>query len=205
MTDERKTNEKPGEGWNQNPVAETTLSPSERPLPSFTRYTLKGQKPPTEFTPERKQRFLEELARTGLRMHSAEYAGVTIATVRRHEKEDKEFADLAIEAKDWFTDGIEAEAVRRATEGYLEPVFSQKTGKQIGVVRKFSDRLLEIILKANRPDKFRENVQHEHKHSGGVLVVPGKAITDESWEQEHGEDAAGGKAPVPVALPFEED
>lgn len=196
--------EKTGEGWNQRPSDSRAVAPSERPMPSFLRDRVL-RRPPVEFTEERQHKFLQELARTGLRGHSADVAGVTADTVRRLEEKDPEFKALAVEAKDFFVDGLEAEAIRRATEGYLEPVFSQKTGEQIGVVRKFSDRLLEVLLRAGRPDKFRDNVQHEHKHSGGVLVVPAQALTDQSWEEQHGKAASGQEAIPAPALPFKED
>ncbi len=169
--------------------------PSQKATPGFLR---EYRKPNVEFTDERKQKFLIELAKTGLRSHSADVAGVTIVTVRRHEEKDEEFAELAKEAKEYFVDGLESEAIRRATEGVIEPVFSQKTGEQIGVIRKYSDRLLEVLLRAGRPDKFRDQVSHEHKHTGGVLVVPGKALDDKSWEENFGTDAAGGNHPLPI-------
>lgn len=33
-------------------------------------------------------------------------------------------------------------------------------GVQVGTRRVFSDRMLELILKAERPDKYRERVDH---------------------------------------------
>lgn len=47
---------------------------------------------------------------------------------------------------------LEDEAVRRATEGILEPVFYQ--GVKCGAVRRFSDGLLQFLLRGFRPGKY---------------------------------------------------
>lgn len=40
------------------------------------------------------------------------------------------------------------------------------------------------MLKANRPDKYRENVKVDHAVSGGVLLLAAKAPTsEEEWEE----------------------
>jgi hypothetical protein len=52
------------------------------------------------------------------------------------------------------TDALEDEAVRRAVEGVIKPVFHQ--GKRVGTLRVFSDPLLMFLLRARRPDKFAD-------------------------------------------------
>jgi len=51
---------------------------------------------------------------------------------------------------------LEDEAIRRAREGYDEPVFYQ--GQMTGTIRKYSDTLLIFLLKGAMPAKYRENV-----------------------------------------------
>lgn len=63
--------------------------------------------------------------------------------------------DAAYEAGN---DAIEAEVHRRAVTGWEEPVFQQ--AKQVGVVRKYSDRMLELLAKKRIP-AFRENQKIE--------------------------------------------
>ena len=46
--------------------------------------------------------------------------------------------------------------MRRALEGGEEPVFYQ--GKIVGSVRKYSDTLLMFMLKARRPERYRDRV-----------------------------------------------
>jgi len=71
------------------------------------------------------------------------------------------FAELAEGVKDRIADSLEQEAIRRGRDGWLEPVFYK--GDEVGEIRKFSDLLVIFMLKALRPDKYRErtNVQHE--------------------------------------------
>lgn len=91
------------------------------------------------------------------------------------------------EAHEKACDRLEKEAVRRAVEGWEEPVYGSGGpgvgSVQVGAVRKYSDRMLEIMLKARRPERFRE--RHDFTSAGekmgvGVLVVPGIAA-GEDW------------------------
>jgi hypothetical protein len=52
---------------------------------------------------------------------------------------------------------LEDEARRRAYEGWEEPVWHK--GVNCGTVRKFSDTLLIVLLKAHMPEKYRENIK----------------------------------------------
>ena len=62
------------------------------------------------------------------------------------------------------TQRLERVAFERAAEGWDEPVFHD--GAQCGVKRKFSDTLAIFLLKARRPEVYRE--RHEITHSGEV-------------------------------------
>lgn len=65
------------------------------------------------------------------------------------------------------TEFFEEEATRRAILGTEEPVWYQ--GKQVGTVRKPSDRLMELMLKARAPEKYRERVDVQHS---AVAMTP---------------------------------
>ena len=81
---------------------------------------------------------------------------VNWGTVQAYKKWHPQFYELW-EASRACGDGVrqerrEAEADRRAMQGWEEPVF--QGGVQVGAVRKYSDKLLELQLKANNPKKY---------------------------------------------------
>ena len=81
-------------------------------------------------------------------------------TMRDHKARDAEFAaawELAYEAG---TDAFEDVGRQRAVAGVARPVFYQ--GVQVGETIEASDRLLELFLKARRPEKYRERVDVQH-------------------------------------------
>lgn len=188
------TKDKIGEGWNQPELeSEEDLEndPTTDLIPRQPIPVGMARKSYVPFDEDRQNAFLKAFAETGRYKHACELSNVSYQAVRSMMNESKEFKELVEEAHMFYADNLEQEALRRAVDGYLEPVFSQKTGTQIGVVRKFSDRLLEILLKAHRPEKFRDNVQVDHKHSGGVLVVPAGNLSPEQWERQYGDQVAG--------------
>jgi len=52
---------------------------------------------------------------------------------------------------------LEDEAVRRATEGTLEPVFYQ--GIKCGAVRRYSDGLMQFLLRGFKPQKYSSKAE----------------------------------------------
>lgn len=137
----------------------------------------------------RRTAFLREFARTGVVAAAVRAAGVGPDVVK-HWRKDPAFRELYDEAREEAADALEQEARRRALDGYDEPVLYRglptiardpATGEErLLTVRRYSDQLLAILLKAARPEKFRENHSVEVEARGGVLVVPA-AIDPESW------------------------
>lgn len=77
----------------------------------------------------------------------------------------KELYDLTAEQA---LGALEDEAVRRAYEGTLKPVY--QGGKKVGTIREYSDTLLIILLKARAPEKYKERVHQEQTgKSGGPI------------------------------------
>jgi len=135
----------------------------------------------------RKQKFLVALAQTGVVGTSAARAGLSVRTLKSIRKTDREFAELWDDAIDFAADVAENEAFHRGVHGEVEPVFFK--GAQVGEVIRKSDRMLELVLKARRPEKFRENFKVETSVSGGVLVIPA-ATSQDSWEVEAAKEQA---------------
>lgn len=109
--------------------------------------------------------FLAAFALVGNISDAAKNAGVARQT-HYEWMNDPEYRLAYREARAQAADGLEREARRRAMVGVEEPVFYR--GKIVGHVRKLSDRLLQMLLRAYRPRRFRENIKTEH--SGGVSL-----------------------------------
>lgn len=115
--------------------------------------------------------FLDELARRGVVSHACNAAGIDRHTAYDWRKTDDAFAAAWQAALDTAIDAAEAEAYRRGVEGWDEPVYGRVARDQdgeIGTIRKYSDAMLGLILKANRPEKYRERT--DVHHSGGIAV-----------------------------------
>ena len=100
--------------------------------------------------------FLSHFAQHGNVLHACREARIGRTTFYGWLKSDPRFAVIYAEATEDAVDVLEAEAKRRAVDGYTEPVY--QGGKQVGEVRKFSDNLLITLLKGKRPDVYRERL-----------------------------------------------
>lgn len=115
--------------------------------------------------------FLEELARRGIVSDACKAAGIARPTAYEWRDADAEFAKAWTEALEVAIERAEAEAYRRGVEGWDEPVYGRVAKDQdgeIGTIRRHSDAMLNLILKANKPDKYRERT--DVHHSGAVQI-----------------------------------
>lgn len=123
--------------------------------------------------------FLANLAENCNVSEAARAAGIHRRTAYTHRDQDSAFAadwDAAVEDG---VDLLEAEARRRALKGTVKPVFYQ--GEECGGVREYSDTLMIFLLKAHRPERFRDNVKVEHEGDLGVTVR-----YSDDWRNEGG-------------------
>jgi hypothetical protein len=110
---------------------------------------------PNKTIQPKKRAFLRAYAETGGNISkAAEAAGITRWTHYEWLRIDPDYPDLFEDARTQAGDTLEAEATRRAVEGVLEPVFYQ--GQEVGAVRRYSDTLLIVRLKAAKPEEYRE-------------------------------------------------
>lgn len=145
---------------------------------------------PAEYTWARHLKVCETIAECGQKYLSCELNGFHYETVLtrmniQSEHGDERWRQAWNSALERYRDNLENEARRRAWEGVKTPVFHQ--GKIVGHVQKHSDRLMESLLRAERPEKFRDNVKMETEVTGGVLVVPERMSVEEFMKQ-HGGD-----------------
>lgn len=128
-----------------------------------------------------KPRFLAAFRETGLVKDACEVAGVGRRTVYDHRQRDEDFALAWAEVEQETTEQMEREAYRRGVEGVVEPIVS--AGKHVTDVRRYSDTLLIFMLKARKPETYRDNVRIEH--SGRIdKRVKVELPDDDAWHRE---------------------
>jgi hypothetical protein len=124
--------------------------------------------------PARLEKFVEALAEACTITEACRRAVVGRSTVYEIREADPDFAarwDAAVESG---TEKLEAEAIRRAHRGFSKPVWHK--GKRVGVEQQYSDTLLIFMLKARRPDVYRERFEMTGKN-GAPLVQPVLNVT----------------------------
>ena len=108
------------------------------------------------FGARRRGRFLRALAATGNVSAAARAAGIARATAYAARGGDADFAVAWAAALEDAVDALELEARRRAMVGVDTPHYYG--GKVAGRVIKYSDSLLMFLLRAHRPERYREVV-----------------------------------------------
>lgn len=107
----------------------------------------------------KKAEFLTAYADMATVRHAAAEVGIARQTHYKWLEADEAYrADFAHARKD-AGESLEREAVRRARDGWEEPVHYQ--GIQTSTVRKYSDTLLIFLLKGQMPDKYRDTLTLE--------------------------------------------
>ena len=120
----------------------------------------------TKVTPQKKKAFLESLSSCGNVTLAARESGITRQEWYRERADDEKFAATWEGAVQLGVEALEDEARRRAVDGVDEPVFYQ--GKVSGHVRKYSDTLLIFLLKAHKPEKYRERHEITGRNGGPI-------------------------------------
>jgi hypothetical protein len=129
----------------------------------------------TKRTPEKMAEFLDALSHTASVTKSCELSGVARTSVYEWRADDEEFRQRWDAALELGTDALEDEAVRRALHGTDKPVY--QGGELVGHIREYSDTLTIFMLKARRPEKFKERSAHEFTGKDGAALIPAINIT----------------------------
>lgn len=106
-------------------------------------------------TDRARETFLNVLRATCNVSDAARTAGIGRTTAYEWRSEPA-FAQAWDDAEDEAKDALEREAWRRGVEGCDKPIVYK--GKVTGKFKEYSDRMLELLLKAHRPEKYRERV-----------------------------------------------
>lgn len=124
--------------------------------------------------------FFIQLAKTCNVTGSAAAIGVSRQHVHHLRRTRPEFAKHWDDAIQQATDSLEAAARKRAMDGYQRPVYQR--GELVGYEPCYSDALMITLLKAHRPEKFRDK---------GLELPPGSEIiiSMKSGKDDDGKDA----------------
>jgi hypothetical protein len=131
---------------------------------------------------ERQAQFLSQLEEVASISRACKKSKVPRRTVYDWITDDAEFLPRYEASKKIAIEALEDEAIRRAHEGVLKPVF--QGGIKVGTIREFSDTLLIFMLKGKAPETYRE------KFSGTISNPDGTPLDLRITIQP---------APVPIA------
>ena len=129
-------------------------------------------------------KFLEQFVTMGNVAGCCRATGVGRRTVYHWLKDDAAFRERFADVENDACDALEQEARRRALIGVNKPVFGtlpvqrDADGKviggggtgQVGTMPEYSDTLLIFLLKAKRPEIYRERFEHTGKGGGPIQV-----------------------------------
>lgn len=119
----------------------------------------------TKLTDHAREQFIEVLRETCNVSEAARKIGVSRTCVYEHRDGDPGFKAAWLEAEAEAADKLEREAWRRGVEGTDKPIAYQ--GVITATYKEYSDRMLELLLKAHKPEKFKDRVANEHTGKDG--------------------------------------
>lgn len=96
----------------------------------------------------------------------------------RRMRRDPEYALAFHQAREQAIGVLEDEAVRRAVEGTKKPIYYK--GYRCGYELVYSDTLMQFLLSAANPVKYRQN--HKVEHTGpndGPIIIDLTKLSDE--------------------------
>lgn len=112
--------------------------------------------------------FLKSLGRYGVVTAACEAAQISRRTVYERRETNEVFKAAWDEALEIAADRLELEARRRAERGTLKPVYYK--GARVGFMREYSNDLMALLLKAHKPEKYRERT--DVTSNGETLAAP---------------------------------
>jgi len=155
-----------------------------------------------------REQFLQQLRR-GLPVSAAStMAKCGRVTVYRWRENNAEFRKAWDDAYAEGGDAIELEAWRRAMLGWDEPVY--QTGKMVGTIARYSERLLDRLLKGRKPELYGEHVSITNQSQSEPMEIIIRYVHQEAGlaasrvrviNTEGNGDTPASPTPVPPALP----
>jgi hypothetical protein len=118
---------------------------------------------------EGKAAFLEEYAKDAAFYTAGKALGIHPTELERALEEDPEFELECRMVTKRRVEAMESEAFRRAVVGVDEPVYYK--GMVVGHINRKSDAMLQMLLKAHDPKRYREGISEAAGAQGGVLLL----------------------------------
>jgi hypothetical protein len=136
-----------------------------------------------EISNKKKDIFIEVLSLTGKVTEAAKAAGYADSTyMHKMRRQDKVFEQRWKDAIEAAGDSLEAEAIRRASEGVLEPIYYK--GEVAGYKRNYSDQLMMFLLRGSKPEKYNKQGGDTNVNvKFGVAVLPIASKSEGDWER----------------------
>lgn len=125
--------------------------------------------------------FFSYLETSGRIRYSAIMAGMEPWQVSKAIKESDELRDRKLDALKGYCELIDAEIHRRAIDGVDKGVYFK--GSRVDTEKVFSDRLLEMLAKANDP-KYRDHLNVDANVKAGVLVIQ-QSLDPDEWSKQY--------------------
>ena len=118
--------------------------------------------------PETAAEFLDVVRKWGNLSLASRTVGLDPKTVYGFRARHPEFAEALAEALEEAYDRLEETAWRRAVDGVPKPMVS--AGKHVCDSIEYSDALLALLLKAHRPERYKDKSSMELSGKVGVTV-----------------------------------
>jgi hypothetical protein len=109
-------------------------------------------------------------------------AGIDRTAAYRHRRDDAEFAEAWRGVDTAITDDLEREAIRRAVDGVEEPEFYK--GEIVGSTRRYSDSLLQFLLKGRRREVYGDRTELTGADGGPIQLQAIASLADAAMRRE---------------------
>lgn len=130
----------------------------------------------TRFSERAKVTFLQQLAIHGKKRMAATAAGVSLNTVKNHEKKDEQFAEAIHQVLEMRSEQITAHIENQAINGMTEPIVG-RDNEVVGYRTRYEQQLRMAVLRRHDPN-YNDKRQLDVTVKTGVLVAPGGTDLD---------------------------
>lgn len=134
-------------------------------------------------TKKNREAFLKALDKArGNVSDACDVIGIGRTAAYKWKAEDEVFRVEWDDVVDKHTDALESKVYERAFDGWQEPVFYQ--GEETGSITKFSDSNAQFLLRARRPNVYRDNSKIElGGPDGGPLRIEVEFIQEQAPDE----------------------